>query len=537
MLLLLLSFAVSAAGLAQPRKGAFRIADQASAHQLYVTFDSDVDPNTIGKLSALQSQYSFSLEKAIPIPDEKFDELHRAALERNHKPYAVQRLRNTYAVALPDIENAVVLELAAKLEALQAVAYCSVFPLTAIPPPSDIAPATPSYLAQQTYIGANPGVNMQFAWDAGLNGSGIRIRDVEYGFNKNHEEFNDNSGAFMQPGMTVGADVSAAYTEHGTAVFGIVYGDHGSYGVSGMAHGAQEMVQFPEWQQTGYDRVLAVSESISASAAGDVIIYEMQTYGVNDAYVPAEYDNLIWDLTKSATDAGIIVVAAAGNGNADLDSADYLEYMSRGDSGAIIVGGGTPDLAHNKISYSTFGSRVNVQGWASNVRSSGYGDFISIGFDFNQRYTNFSGTSSATPIVASCAVVLQSHYHAQTGNYLTPLQLREILIDTGIPQGTGGHIGPIPDMQSALAAVNLLAANNFESLSFVIYPNPANDVISISGSVADTAKIEIANSIGQTVYSGIAANKSVPVSGFSSGIYFVKITDAGKSAVRKIVKR
>ncbi len=30
---------------------------------------------------------------------------------------------------------------------------------------------------------------MRYAWNLGLDGAGIRIRDVEYGFNKNHEEF------------------------------------------------------------------------------------------------------------------------------------------------------------------------------------------------------------------------------------------------------------------------------------------------------------------------------------------------------------
>lgn len=535
ILLLLLSLIVSGTAWAQSRKGVFRLSNTAPAHQLYVTLDPGA--GKVAGLEALQRRYGFTLQKAIPIPEEKLAEMERKATEKGNNAAAVQRLRNSFKLIRPGSGNGELLELAQRLEALDGVAYCSLLPLEPVPPPGDIMPVTPSYEAQQTYIGPNPGVNMQFAWDAGLNGSGIRIRDVEYGFNKNHEEFNDNAGAFMQPGMTVGSDVTAGYTEHGTAVFGIVFADHGSYGVSGMAYGAQEMVQFPEWQQTGYDRVLAVSEAIEASAAGDVIIYEMQTYGVNDAFVPAEYENLVWDLTKAATDAGIIVIAAAGNGNADLDSASYAEYMDRGNSGAIIVGGGTPDLQHNKISYSTYGTRVDVQAWASNVRSSGYGDFVAIGFDFNQRYTNFSGTSSATPIVASCAVVLQSHFHDLTGSYLTPAQIRDILVTTGIAQGTGGHIGPIPNMEAAIAAVNLLATEKFDALSFVLYPNPATDVIAVSGNMSETANVEIVDSVGQTVYSGLVSGRSIPVSNLASGMYFVKVSESGRSAVKKIVKR
>ncbi|WP_290839002.1 S8/S53 family peptidase [Flavobacterium sp.] len=487
-------------------------------------------------MRSLESQYVFSLEKLQLLPDEKIEQMKIVSESNNENSDALIRIKNTYKVQTLNSSNAQLLELAAKLEALDAVSYCSLLSMNAIPPPSDIPPATPNYESAQNYIGPNPGVNMQFAWDSGLIGNGIRIRDVEYGFNKNHEEFNDLAGTFLQPGMTIGSDVTASYTEHGTAVFGVVFADKGTYGVSGMAYGAQEMVLFPEWQQSGYNRVLAVSQSIGASIAGDVIIYEMQAYGVNDAFVPAEYENLIWDLTKAATDSGIIIVAAAGNGNADLDSTPYLPYMNRGDSGAIIVGAGSPDVSHNKISYSTFGNRVNVQGWGSNVRSSGYGDFAAIFGDFNQRYTNFSGTSSATPIVASCAIVLQSYYHGQTGNYLTPAQMRNILVTTGIAQGSGGHIGPLPNMEPAIAAVTALATQKVDAISFFVYPNPANDVISIAGDILTESRIEVMNAVGQTVYVGFATDKNISVSNLTSGIYFVKVTESDRSAVRKIVK-
>ena len=64
----------------------------------------------------------------------------------------------------------------------------------------------------------------------------------------------------------------------------------------------------------------------------DVIVFEMQAYGLNGTtsnprFVPAEYDILVWNLTKALTDSGRIVVAAAGNGYQDLDSLDYQTYM------------------------------------------------------------------------------------------------------------------------------------------------------------------------------------------------------------------
>ncbi|NUY80979.1 S8 family peptidase [Flavobacterium sp. MAH-1] len=513
-------------GFSQTRKGQFHISDDHSVHELYVVFTDDNHD-----VSHLQTEFGFALERKALVSDAKLDALSRNASDGGN---AANRLRHVFEVITADSTNAFLLNLAARLEMLPNVAYCELVCLKPVPPPADIAPTTPNYFSQQGYIQTNPGVNMQFAWNLGLTGNGMRIRDVEYGFNKNHEEFNDNPGVFMQPGAVLNAGVSQDYSEHGTAVFGIVAGNDGSYGVTGMAHGISEMIQFPEWTTAGYNPSAAIADAIEVSVAGDIIILEMQEYGINDQFVPAEYSQLVWDLTQAATQSGILVVAAAGNGNANLDSAAYQPYMDRGDSGAIIVGAGSSDLQHDKISYSTYGSRVNLQGWANDVRSTGYGNFSAIGGDFNQRYCTFSGTSSATPIVASCAVVLQSYYHDLTGEFLSPDEMRQLLIDTGIAQGSGGHIGPIPDMQAAIEAVNALSVTKFEGLKFVVSPNPSKSTIQISGNFSANAKVEIVNSIGQTV---VRSDKTdVDIAFLSAGIYFVKVEDGKNVGVRRLVK-
>src|SRR4029078_9364840 len=97
-----------------------------------------------------------------------------------------------------------------------------------------------------------------------------------------------------------------------------------------------------------------------------------------------------------------------GNGNKNLDGSAFSDYTSWGDSGAIIVGAGTDDVEHAKLSFSTFGSRVNVQGWGQNVFSLGYGSFAQYGGDPNQKYADaFNGTSAAAGIVADAAGLLE----------------------------------------------------------------------------------------------------------------------------------
>ncbi len=536
----------------QTRKGDFRLEKGSSSHELYVSFDKSLSFDSesydsivlqaIPEFGAIQREYNLVFHKGIPISDEKLNEMEQKAFELTGSGSSVAKLKNIVKVTIDNPTNERLLALAEKLEKFDKVEYCSLSSLEPIKPPHDIAPTTPDFeVLNQTYISSNPGVNMTYAWGLGLTGTGINIRDVEYGFNKNHEEL-DHRNALLAPGMTISTSASTAYTEHGTAVLGIVFADKGTYGISGMAYGADEILLFPEWQQTGYSRINAITQSIASSVLGDVILYEMQATGAQGGYGPAEYESLVWDLTKAATDSGIMIVAAAGNGAENLDAAAYSSYAARGNSGAIIVGAGDNSITHNRLSYSTYGNRVDVQAWGQGVFASGYGDAQQIGGDFNQYYTNFSGTSSATPLVASCAIVLQSYYHSLTGNYMTPSQMRTLLINTGIAQGTGtsGHVGPIPNMQTAIAQIQnqFLSVDEISALEFIVYPNPAKDKLTIkTKDLSAEAKAEIHNSLGQLVYSAqISGENTIDLSGFSQGLYFVKVTDGNKSETKKIIK-
>ncbi|HBI01071.1 S8 family peptidase, partial [uncultured Flavobacterium sp.] len=442
--------------------------------------------------------------------------------------------------------NEKLLFLAEEFEKLNSVNYASLISLEPIKPPFDIPPTTPDFMVNQTYIGPNPGLNMQYAWDLGLKGLGIRVRDVEYGFNSNHEDLNEVNVS-IAAGMTIAED-ALQYSQHGTSVFGIIIAGNDGYGMTGLAHEATEMILYPEWQEIGYSRINAVNQSIQNSTVGDVIIYEMQEDGPasgSSDFVPAEYNSVIWDLTKAASDAGIVIVAAAGNGNQNLNGTLFTSYMNRGNSGAIIVGGGLSNLTHNKISYSTHGSRVDLQGWAQNVFACGYGTLIMINDDVNQGYVNFSGTSSATPMVAACAIVLQSYHHSLTGNYLTGPQLRTILQETGIPQGnpSAGNVGPFPNMKDAVLRVYddyLLGLDVVNTTEFTVFPNPVQNQLKFltHQDLSEMASVEIFNTLGQSVFQAkMPQDKQLDVSTLSGGVYFVKVSDGNQSATKKIIKK
>ena len=542
----------------QSRKNQFQLNSKGEKHDLHVSFQAPFEITDkaalliqFPQLIELVEEFQLDFEKTIHFSEDKWLEMEKNAILNKGEATSVIGLKNIFKIIVVNPTNEKLLNIAAAFEKLEKVNYASLISLTPIKPPFDIAPVTPNFQPNQTYIGPNPGLNMQYAWDLGIKGNGIRVRDVEYGFNKNHEDLNEVN-AFVAEGMTISSAATTEYTEHGTPVFGIIMAAAGSYGITGLAHEVTEMVLFPEWQQSGYNRIFAVNQSIQNSTLGDVILFEMQEDGPVSGYtdyVPAEYNNVIWDLTKAATDAGIVIVAAAGNGNQDLDGNLYLSYLNRGNSGAILVGAGTPDINHNRFYQSgwwgsTYGTRVDVQGWAQNVFACGYGDFVMVGDDFNQGYTNFSGTSSATPLVAACAIVMQSYYKTLTGNYLSGPALRSILKETGIAQGTGvaGNIGPLPNMEAAIQRIYdeyVLGLTSQNKTEFSVFPNPVQDQLRflLSENFSTTASLEIINSLGQKVFQNpMPSTLQLDISFLSNGIYFVKVTDGNQSTTKKIIK-
>ena len=379
-----------------------------------------------------------------------------AALEaraRGRSGRAQPDLGGLLEVRLPvGTSDAQLLAAARALEALDSVEFASI-QTTGNPPPGDIPPVTPDLVSHQLHLGPFPGQDSLSVLALGLSGSGVRVSDCEYNWNPAHEDLVD-AGIQAEPGQT--PVPSLDNENHGTAVAGcIIAGDNG-YGVTGVAPGAS-LYTYSEWTlEGGFRRLSAITAAVADSGVGDIVLLEMQTVGVGNSYGPAELDPAVHLITSVATDAGVLVVAAAGNGNQDLDHWLYDSYMAMGDSGALIVGAGRPYLPYpTKEYWSTFGTRVNVQCWGSQVFTTGYGTYDSFGGDPNQSYASgFSGTSSAAALVAGACAVLQERALPAFGRPLEPLEMRALLIDTGYPQvGLGGPIGPAVNGLAAMLAI------------------------------------------------------------------------------------
>lgn len=552
-LLLALLLALSIKSNSQDRKGEFQLIND-DRHHLLISFE--IPEYSDGKDDVFEYYYSknqdfrdfvnthsMQIEVAFQWDEDHFNALRKDALKYSKSDAAVLVLKGLYVVN-NEFSNDDLYTLATQFEAFNFIRYAELNSVTPIAPPLiDIPPVTPNFSQQQTYIQSNPGVNMQYAWNQGVIGQGIRVRDVEYGMSLTHEELSHTKFSNANP---INTSVDPSWVDHGTATAGVIAAHNGNYGITGMQHGISEFKVFPEYTTAGYSRLGAINDAISQSLAGDVIIYEMQTVGPgatneNPKYVPAEYVNSIWDATLAATSAGIHIVAAAGNGNQNLDSPAYQNYMNRGNSGAIIVGAGSSTISHARLSFSTYGQRVNLQGWGMNVLTSGYGDHALIDNDPNQSYTQFNGTSSATPIVAGCVIALLSRAKA-SNIILTPSEVKNILISTGIAQGINANepIGPFPNMQPAFLNLNnyLLSTNKVDVIPMNVYPNPATDELFVSfPDEFASNEISIFDALGRQVFlmTNYQNNSSINVSFLNSGMYILKMKSNNAEQSKKII--
>jgi len=409
---------------------------------------STVHGRDVAAVRELGARHALHFEPLVRIDEHRIDALLARALAKSGR--AQPDLAGLFVVTTADGRRPD-LHLANELQALPEIEFVS-FETLDNPPPVDLDPMTPSLTDLQGYLGAESGIDAMGAWVMGYDGDGIRISDVEPAWQLAHEDLSDGQ-LIPEPGQTPSAD-ALVNIDHGTSVAGILVGGDNGYGVTGIASGSSLAVYSELTEESGPRRTEAIIAAAADSAVGDVVLLEIQlTEPVTGGFVPGEVEESVWIATRVATDAGVVVVAAAGNGSVDLDRPELAYYRNRGDSGAIIVGAGWPGT-REILNFSTFGLRVDVQGWGSDVFTTGYGNYESYGGDSNQSYTaTFAGTSSASPFVAGAAALVQQAVTQVVGAPLTSAQMRAVLRGTGLPQqGPGGNIGPLPQVPAAIAA-------------------------------------------------------------------------------------
>jgi len=324
---------------------------------------------------------------------------------------------------------------------------------------------TPDFSEYQEYLFDETPPHLARAWEYPW-GKGFRVTvaDIEGDCNRTHEELVHKLGdtSAVIGGMPSGDPDDI---EHGTAVAGLLIANANSRGIKGICHESPMKIHFAVFVTDLPD---AVDRTQAALTSGDIILIEMQMAGPNwpggdtmFGMLPVEWDLLTRDAIRTAVELGRIVIEAGGNGSQNLDDPEYASVFGETapDSGAIIVGAGRPS-DRRAVNYTNYGRRVNLQGWAERINpccqvwSTGYGNAPGSPQEPDRLYTSrFSGTSSAAAMVTGAAACVQSAAVYRTGETLSPSELRSLLIDTGYPQTGDPHIGPLPDVGTAIETI------------------------------------------------------------------------------------
>jgi len=339
-------------------------------------------------------------------------------------------------------------------------------------------PASPDFTSRQGYLDAAPGgIDARHAWvRAGGLGADVRIIDVEGAWRFTHEDLIQNQGGVI--GGTQSQDLR--WRNHGTAVVGAFGGDQSAFGVTGICPQANTRAH-SIFDSSSAAAILAAAR---ASRPGDIILIELHRPGPDasgteqDGFIAMEWWPDDFDAVRYATNKGVVVVEAAGNGARNLDAAVYdlpdpgfppswtnPFKRSNRDSGAIVVGAGAPPPGthgrnhgpdRSRLGFSNWGALVDAQGWGREVTTAGYGDVQGGGSEDVWYTDTFSGTSSASPIVVGALGCLQGVLKAAGRPLLTPAKARSGLRSTGSPQQdapgrpASQRIGNRPDLRELI---------------------------------------------------------------------------------------
>ncbi|MFI7344541.1 S8 family peptidase [Streptomyces sp. NPDC050085] len=349
--------------------------------------------------------------------------------------------------------------------------------------------ATPDFTGRQGYLGPAPaGVDAHWAWQRlGGSGEGVTVIDVEGAWQLGHEDLTAKLA-----GIVVGSPLSdVAWRNHGTAVLGVIGGDRNTHGITGIA--PEAVTAAASFQGVG--TAAAIHAAAERLSPGDIVLIELHRPGPRFDYEQRDdqrgYIALEWwpddfAAIKYATEKGIVVVGAAGNGAESLDDAVYERRPddfpawwhnpfnpSNRSSGAVLVGAGAPPPGthgrdhgpdRSRLAFSNYGARVDAQGWGREVTTTGGswdrpGD-LQGGLEEIAWYTDtFSGTSSASPVVVGALAALQGMLKAGGQHPMTSQRARDVLRATGSPQQdapgrpASQRIGNRPDLKSAVTNV------------------------------------------------------------------------------------
>ncbi|MGI6364975.1 MAG: S8 family serine peptidase [Bacillota bacterium] len=259
-----------------------------------------------------------------------------------------------------------------------------------------VEPDYPAKALAQTVPWGVERVNAPQVHSAGQKGSGVKVAILDTGIRTNHQDLTVYGGY-----DTTGTGSYNDNNGHGTHVAGTVAALDNTIGVLGVAPAARlYAVKVLDASGNGsYSNIIA---GIQWAINNDMDIINMSLGGSSGS-------SALQNACNAAYNAGILLVAAAGNEGTASGNTECISYPARYSS---VIAVGSITSGNVRSSFSSTGSTLELMAPGSSIYSTTY----------NGGYGTMSGTSMACPHVAGVAALI---WGAKPS--LTNVQLRNVL--------------------------------------------------------------------------------------------------------------
>jgi serine protease AprX len=375
------------------------------------------------------------------------------------------------------------------------------------------------------------GENMTIAiFDSGFEGV-----DAAVPFQHNFNEGRINLTASHD--FVTNSDDVFQYDDHGTEVFSVIAAyQEGTF--TGGAYEANYQLYVTEDASTEY-RIEEYNWLFAAeradSAGVDIVNSSLGYYDFDDTnmnYPQSAMDGKTTVVTRAAqalADRGVVVVCSAGNEGgiswqivtAPADARDVLAVGSVNGSGQRINSSSKGPTADGRIKpdVAALGASTAV------IKPNG-----SLGTS--------TGTSLSAPLITSLVAGVWQKYPELSNKDVMAIIRRSASLAKA-PNNLLGY--GIPNFTSVGSYLQHLEENPFE-----VFPNPIVDTITIkpfSAAYVSTCQVELISSQGQLMlnnaitFSPATPDFSANLSGFSAGVYILRLLWNGKIITHKLVKQ
>ena len=403
-------------------------------------------------------------------------------------------------------------------------------------------------------------VNADQVWDLGYTGEDVLIAIIDTGVKLNHADlqgrFWDGGAEYPNHGYDFYShDNDPSDTHgHGTHVAGTIVGTGVSGTQTGVAPGAKIMVLKVFHGEDNLTEPTMWVEAMQFAVEHGADALNMS---LGQPLPDATVKLMMRQACDNTLAAGVVAAVCAGNsrqiqmlapvpyniwspGDCPPPHLHEDQMVNAGGTSCVIcvgavdfndvIGGFSsegPSTWSNVTQYNDYpyssGSSTNIGLIRPDVCAPGV-NIKSLDWNTTNGYCLKSGTSMATPCVTGTIALMLSKDHE-----LTPAQIDEILERTAIPLSAHKSNDFGSGRIDALAAVNAVGGDGIAEIDgddIIVYPNPANDIITICTDTSRGSYI-IINLLGDIVLSGqiVSETHQIDISNLKNGVYLVKIAE------------